>query len=435
MTDETIRLRSTDFRPTPMTPAIQAEQLREDAATLEIAANTARAWLKIAQGDCILTQPIPGAERAAKFWAEVLALLEPAPPAADAFTVETDEADGFHYVVETTTGQRVGNAYPLRKTANRAARNLSAKAAPAQVEADEPATSSPLLDGPVTFSDDEPVPTDIPATLVYTPADEGEAPVWFPGLHVEPVAAPAPAKVSPEAASIAAIVTREDWLNAASVLIASIMADKAELELPTYRVTCGWPSKGGTSKKRVLGQCWNPEASDDAHAEVFISPMESDPATVVAILAHELIHAALPKGTGHKGPFVKAAKALGFLAPFTQLVTSEELDAWVADMVAALPAYPHARLNPAAEGEKKTQTTRMLKAVCEADHEGEACGYQVRLTRKWIEEVGAPICPRHHEPMTCEGLEPAGDEPEGEGEDDEIQDRRDGEFERQGWAA
>lgn len=205
--------------------------------------------------------------------------------------------------------------------------------------------------------------------------------------------------------------TREEWLVQAAELIRPILADRAELTIPDYRVTCGWPSKGGTAKKRVLGQCWNALASADGHAEIFISPMEADLRTVVAILAHELIHACLPPNVGHKGPFVSAARAIGFEAPFTKLMPTDALFAWADEIIAKLPPYPHARLDPGAkaEGEPKKQATRMIKAVCTL----EGCGYQVRLTRKWIEEVGAPICPRHMEAMTCEGLDL------GDGEGDE----------------
>jgi hypothetical protein len=65
----------------------------------------------------------------------------------------------------------------------------------------------------------------------------------------------------------------------------------------------------------------------------------------------------------------------------------------------------------------------MIKAVCEEildsddlDAPGPACGYQVRLTRKWIDEVGAPICPRCQVAMQVElpADAPEGDEEGGE---------------------
>lgn len=433
-------------------------------------------------------------------------------PAADAFIVESDLETGLFIIIDAVTGQRVtGRRYEIRKTANRAARQLSEAlslkglgAMPAVLsealdyiaeakrddaadavavaldpdhaeamegaqafldrimaerEPDAPATSSPLLaDGPVTFSDD--------VAPVYTPtqedrdacnlasalADACQSPTYrqlaqecqwsvsgtgdaFDPAKVaamvatlqnmracqladdERIAAEFPTVPTPARAIAPAspIVTREDWLNAASVLIADVLRDRAGLTMPKYRVTCGWPSKGGTGgKKRVVGQCWNPDASEDAHAEVFISPMEVDPVTVVAILAHELIHAGLPKGTGHKGPFVKAAKAIGFIAPFTQLVMTDDLTAWASDVVEALPPYPHARLNPGAEGDKKPQKNRQMLATCEEIFDGDACGYKVRLARKWIVDVGAPICPRCNVQMACDlGDDDGEDVPEG----------------------
>jgi hypothetical protein len=39
--------------------------------------------------------------------------------------------------------------------------------------------------------------------------------------------------------------------------------------------------------------------------------------------------------------------------------------------------------------------TRMLKAQC--GH----CAYTVRVTRKWLAELGPPLCPCNREPMEC----------------------------------
>lgn len=67
---------------------------------------------------------------------------------------------------------------------------------------------------------------------------------------------------------------REDWLSQLARRMESTIADRAGIEFPPYRVTCGFPSKGGElgKKTRVRGQCWSASASDDQHAEIFISP-------------------------------------------------------------------------------------------------------------------------------------------------------------------
>jgi hypothetical protein len=45
------------------------------------------------------------------------------------------------------------------------------------------------------------------------------------------------------------------------------------------------------------------------------------------------------------------------------------------------------------------QGTRLFKAQC-----GD-CAYTVRVTRKWLAELGPPLCPCNSEPMECDWLE------------------------------
>lgn len=204
---------------------------------------------------------------------------------------------------------------------------------------------------------------------------------------------------------------REDWLSQLARMMEATMSDRAGVSFPPYRVTCGFPSKGGElgKKTRVRGQCWSAAASDDQHAEIFISPVEDDPATVAAILAHEMLHAALPQA-GHKRPFQIAAAKIGHKPPFTTSEPTPEFMGWAGPLIAQLAPYPHRRLNALAPvAQKKKQTGRMLKCECSQ------CGYTVRTARKWLEEAGAPICPKDdHGRMSHEPLD---EEPEGEGED------------------
>lgn len=67
---------------------------------------------------------------------------------------------------------------------------------------------------------------------------------------------------------------------------------------------------------------------------------------------------------------------------------------------------PHARLGFGGQSSgPKKQKARLLKAVCLE------CGYTVRVTRKWVEEAGAPRCPKHG-PMQVDGLDDDEDLPE-----------------------
>lgn len=205
---------------------------------------------------------------------------------------------------------------------------------------------------------------------------------------------------------------REAWLAGLAAAFQPVLEDRAALTFPPYRVTCGFPSKGGEMgrKTRVRGQCWAAIASEDRHAEIFVSPVEDDAATIAAILAHEMIHAALPQA-GHKGPFQSAARAIGHKAPFTSSEPTPEFMAWAGPLIDAAGPYPHKRLNAfAAVGARKKQKARLLKAECEA------CGYTVRVTRTWVVQAGPPHCPVDG-PMTVDLGDEDGEEG-GEGDDD-----------------
>lgn len=202
------------------------------------------------------------------------------------------------------------------------------------------------------------------------------------------------------------IALREDWLSQLAKLVQPFMETSCKLEFPDFRVSCGFPSRGGKSGK-VVGECWSAAASSDRHAEIFITPLEDRPDAVASALVHEMIHAALPRA-GHRAPFQRAAKTLGFEAPWKSTPETEVFWAWVRPLIAQLPPYPHGKLTAmTAVAAPKPQKGRLLKAEC-----GE-CGYTVRVTRKWIDEAGAPICPCNMLAMTCEGVAAGEDGEEG----------------------
>ena len=190
------------------------------------------------------------------------------------------------------------------------------------------------------------------------------------------------------------------------------MFQGVEAPLPAkLRASCGWPSKGGLAGKkgRVVGQCWYPESSADGTTEVFISPVRSEGHQVAEDLAHELVHAANGKACGHKGEFITVAKALGFTKPWKQTPASPELAARLHAMADAVGPYPHATLDSKATeagGGDKPGGTRLLKAECEE------CGYTVRVTKKWLSDKGAPICPCNMKAMHADM--PEEESPEGE---------------------
>lgn len=189
--------------------------------------------------------------------------------------------------------------------------------------------------------------------------------------------------------------TREEWLLSALALVRRHIETTAQVTVPaTTRVSCGFP--GGRSSAKAIGQCWSVESSADGSVEIFISPTQADPISVLAILVHEAIHAAVGVRHGHKAPFRKAALAAGLEGKMTATVASAGLKTTLQEWTEELGIYPHATLNIANLLGKK-QSTRMVKCECNQ------CGYIARTTGKWIKTVGAPLCPCNSLPMSYDG--------------------------------
>jgi hypothetical protein len=177
--------------------------------------------------------------------------------------------------------------------------------------------------------------------------------------------------------------TREQWLERAAALMRGSLIP--QLGGRPYRISCGWPSQAAMARtKRRIGECWYPEhCTDHTNHNIFISPALQDTSLVLQTLAHELIHVATGPNIGHKGQFVKIAKAIGFTKPWTSTPATPALIERLNAFISKLGSYPHAAIDRSG---RKKQSTRLLKVICPA------CGYTVRVTQQWI-ETGLPTCP------------------------------------------
>jgi hypothetical protein len=209
---------------------------------------------------------------------------------------------------------------------------------------------------------------------------------------------PEPKKIMSKKQTPATDANREAWLLKAVEALSPLFTAH-EYKVPAMRVSCGWPSSRGTGKKKIaIGECWDKSAADDKVAQIFISPRFSkacDEMGILPTLAHEMGHAIVGNEEGHNKVFGKCVRAIGLEGKLTSTHGGEAFLAEAKKIVEKIGEYPHAALNPKGRPTKK-QTTRLLKCECDA------CGYNVRVTRKWL-EIGAPICPCNNKAMTIEG--------------------------------
>jgi hypothetical protein len=201
---------------------------------------------------------------------------------------------------------------------------------------------------------------------------------------------------------------RQDWIERAVVEFRTVFAPHAVVP-DNVRVSIGFP-KGSHGGKKAIGQCWSAKASTDGHHEIFISPELSKAHDVLTTIAHELVHATVGCECGHKGAFKKLATQIGFLAPMTCTPAGPDMIAACSTIATKLGDYPAGAL---LTNTRKKQTTRLLKCECET------CGYTVRVTRKWVEDAGTPICPTDQTSMACDAID---DEDAEDGDDNDGED-------------
>ncbi|WCP16226.1 hypothetical protein sphantq_04722 (plasmid) [Sphingobium sp. AntQ-1] len=165
-----------------------------------------------------------------------------------------------------------------------------------------------------------------------------------------------------------------------------------------------------TAPTKAIGECWDNRLSAHEHFEIFICPdlahaPDAMPAQIAAILAHELIHAAVSIPAGYGKVVKRVALGLCLVGPMRAATPGDAFLAAVALILADVGPLPHARLDTDGESPApKKHKPRMLKCECAT------CGYTVRTARKWLELAGAPLCPiEDHGQMEHELLDDEGE--------------------------
>lgn len=154
-------------------------------------------------------------------------------------------------------------------------------------------------------------------------------------------------------------LTREEWLTNAAELMAPLF-EKAGVTPKPVRISVGFPANKRAGKGKTIGECHY--MATDGIPQVFIHPSLTDgDMGPLPTLAHELAHAYLPVGTGHKGKFVQLVQALGLVGKPTSTQAGEAFNTDMQGIADVLGEYPHAALDTS---NIKKQGTRSIKVTC-----------------------------------------------------------------------
>jgi len=191
-------------------------------------------------------------------------------------------------------------------------------------------------------------------------------------------------------------MNRETYLNNFIDTFALNLFEKKGYDLKAIRdnikVTCSI-----TTRKKAIGQHFDPMASTGGFNEILISPFIQDSVKVLGVMVHELVHAVIGNENGHNHVFKRCATAVGLEGKMTATSESEWLVSLLYDWIRENGEYPHKAMIKL--DSQKKQTTRLLKYVCtdtalNPDTNKLEQGYfNVRVTQGVIDNFGEPICP------------------------------------------
>jgi hypothetical protein len=183
------------------------------------------------------------------------------------------------------------------------------------------------------------------------------------------------------------IKTREEWLIKATALLKPTFK-KLNAPIPAkLMLGCGWP-RGG--KAEVIGQCFGKTWTGDETTHIFISPTQANDIEVLAILAHELVHAAVGCEEGHKGRFKKVARELGLEGKLTATTVSEKSPLYplLQEISKKLGKYPHSKMSNKGKGSKGGSGYKWPRLVSPTIPE-----YTFQMSPKLIAKHGFPLDP------------------------------------------
>lgn len=182
---------------------------------------------------------------------------------------------------------------------------------------------------------------------------------------------------------------REAWLTRAIDALKPIYAEKG-YQLPPLRVSCGFASTGSLHH---IGQCFPTTLSETGENEIFISPVLENPVQVLETLVHEIVHALDDCKNSHGKAFKKIALDVGLEGKMRSTHAGEALRLKLIDIAERIGDYPHQKI---IIRQRQQLRVERPKAHCEA------CGYEVRVLKKW-QHLGPPYCPQHGTAMVVVG--------------------------------
>jgi hypothetical protein len=129
---------------------------------------------------------------------------------------------------------------------------------------------------------------------------------------------------------------RQQWLESTVDALRERFAAAGYVVPTKIRYSIGWPKRSASCG--AIGECWPASASSDEHREMFISPELTEGLAIIAVQAHELVHATCG-ASGHGVEFKRCALAIGLKGPMRSTTPNEDFAAWAETLFKRIGPY------------------------------------------------------------------------------------------------
>lgn len=161
--------------------------------------------------------------------------------------------------------------------------------------------------------------------------------------------------------------------------------DDLGFPLPPIEARTGFSSSG--RRTRNIAESWSQDGGKSF--VIFVRPDHNDEFEVAAAIAHQMCRISVWDKDDHGFLFRHLAVSIGLRGRKSESPPGNLFRELVGPVLEQTGAMPSQAIEHADVAQKTRQTTRMVKVTC-AD-----CGYIARVSRKWLNEVGPPLCPQH----------------------------------------
>ena len=179
--------------------------------------------------------------------------------------------------------------------------------------------------------------------------------------------------------------TREAWLLEVANGMASWFDDLG-FPLPEFQISSGFPSAG--RRGTATAEAW--QEDDKGSYRILVRPDRQDAYKLTGAIAHQFAHmAAGVRPAPGRHLFRHIAISIGLRGRATEAAPGRLFRELVEPIIAKAGPLPEPFVGPPKDARKAKQKTRLIKVSCRQ------CGYVARVSRKWLDALGEPHCPKH----------------------------------------